>query len=50
MSRASFAAAVTAVDRVPRLHDAGTRREACGQDRMRSDLVRRRLRERYDWS
>ncbi|MFC8995736.1 type II toxin-antitoxin system PemK/MazF family toxin [Streptomyces rochei] len=38
------------VDRVLRLYDAGMRREACALDRMRFDLVRRRLRERYGWS
>ncbi|MFE9702708.1 type II toxin-antitoxin system PemK/MazF family toxin [Streptomyces sp. NPDC005930] len=38
------------VDRVLRLHDAGMRREACALDRMRFDLVRQRLRERYGWS
>lgn len=38
------------VDRVLRLHDAGMRREACALDRMRFDLVRRRLWERYGWS
>ncbi|MFK4802524.1 type II toxin-antitoxin system PemK/MazF family toxin [Streptomyces sp. MPA0124] len=38
------------VDRVLRLHDAGMRREACALDRMRFNLVRQRLRERYGWS
>ncbi|UXI82103.1 hypothetical protein N6Q81_30655, partial [Streptomyces vinaceusdrappus] len=38
------------VDRVLRLYDAGMPREACALDRMRFDLVRRRLRERYGWS
>ncbi len=38
------------LDRVPRLHDAGMRREACALDRMRFDLVWRRLGERYGWS
>ncbi len=39
-----------AVDRVLRLHEDGMRREACALDRMRFDLVRQRLRERYGWS
>ncbi|CAL9367040.1 hypothetical protein SUDANB132_00780 [Streptomyces sp. enrichment culture] len=39
-----------AVDRVLRLHDDGMRREACALDRMRFNLVRQRLRERYGWS
>ncbi|WP_345575114.1 type II toxin-antitoxin system PemK/MazF family toxin [Streptomyces prasinosporus] len=39
-----------AVDRVLRLHEEGMRREACALDRMRFDLVRQRLRERYGWS
>ncbi|MFE9774814.1 type II toxin-antitoxin system PemK/MazF family toxin [Streptomyces sp. NPDC005931] len=38
------------VARVLRLHEEGMRREACALDRMRFDLVRRRLRERYGWS
>ncbi|MBT2410375.1 type II toxin-antitoxin system PemK/MazF family toxin [Streptomyces sp. ISL-12] len=37
-------------DRVLRLHEAGMRREACALDRMRFNLVRHRLRERYGWS
>ena len=39
-----------AVDRVLRLHDEGMRREACALDRMRFNLVRQRLRERYGWN
>ncbi|GLW46499.1 hypothetical protein Stsp02_21610 [Streptomyces sp. NBRC 14336] len=39
-----------AVDRVLRLHERGMRREACALDRMRFNLVRHRLRERYGWS
>lgn len=39
-----------AVDRVLRLHEEGMRREACALDRMRFNLVRQRLRERYGWS
>ncbi|MFG2634524.1 type II toxin-antitoxin system PemK/MazF family toxin [Streptomyces sp. NPDC048362] len=39
-----------AVDRVLRLHEEGMRREACALDRMRFDLVRRRLHERYGWT
>ncbi|GGV39563.1 mRNA interferase PemK [Streptomyces griseoflavus] len=39
-----------AVDRVLRLHEDGMRREACALDRMRFNLVRQRLRERYGWS
>lgn len=39
-----------AVDRVLRLHEDGMRREACALDRMRFNLVRHRLRERYGWS
>ncbi|AKN74109.1 growth inhibitor PemK [Streptomyces sp. PBH53] len=38
------------VDRVLRLHEEGMRREACALDRMRFDLVRRRLHERYGWT
>ncbi|MGW3988127.1 type II toxin-antitoxin system PemK/MazF family toxin [Streptomyces sp. NPDC004830] len=38
------------VDRVLRLHEEGMRREACALDRMRFNLVRRRLQERYGWS
>ncbi|NED22561.1 type II toxin-antitoxin system PemK/MazF family toxin, partial [Streptomyces sp. SID9913] len=38
------------IDRVLRLHEEGMRREACALDRMRFDLVRKRLRERYGWS
>ncbi|MBB6414486.1 hypothetical protein HDC93_000038 [Streptomyces sp. AK010] len=38
------------VDRVLRLHEDGMRREACALDRMRFDLVRRRLQEHYGWS
>ncbi|MFF5308044.1 type II toxin-antitoxin system PemK/MazF family toxin [Streptomyces massasporeus] len=38
------------VDRVLRLHEDGMRREACALDRMRFNLVRRRLQERYGWS
>ncbi|MEU9734529.1 type II toxin-antitoxin system PemK/MazF family toxin [Streptomyces sp. NPDC048002] len=37
------------VDRVLRLHERGMRREACALDRMRFNLVRNRLRERYGW-
>ncbi|MFI9820406.1 type II toxin-antitoxin system PemK/MazF family toxin [Streptomyces sp. NPDC052013] len=37
-------------DRVLRLHEEGMRREACALDRMRFNLVRRRLQERYGWS
>ncbi len=39
-----------AVDRVLRLHEDGMRREACALDRMRFNLVRHRLRERYGWN
>ncbi|BFO19029.1 hypothetical protein SHKM778_54170 [Streptomyces sp. KM77-8] len=39
-----------AVDRVLRLHEEGMRREACALDRMRFNLVRHRLRERYGWN
>ncbi|GHC98507.1 mRNA interferase PemK [Streptomyces violarus] len=38
------------VDRVLRLHEDGMRREACALDRMRFNLVRRRLQERYGWT
>ncbi|MFE0351702.1 type II toxin-antitoxin system PemK/MazF family toxin [Streptomyces griseoluteus] len=38
------------VERVLRLHDDGMRREACALDRMRFNLVRRRLYERYGWT
>jgi hypothetical protein len=38
------------VERVLRLHEGGMRREACALDRMRFDLVRRRLWERYGWN
>lgn len=38
-----------AIDRVLRVHDAGMRREACALDRMRFNLVVRRLQERYGW-
>lgn len=38
------------VDRVLRLHEQGMRREACALDRMRFNLVRRRLHERYGWT
>ncbi|MEU0336501.1 type II toxin-antitoxin system PemK/MazF family toxin [Streptomyces sp. NPDC006193] len=38
------------VGRVLRLHERGMRREACALDRMRFDLVRRRLCERYGWT
>lgn len=38
------------VDRVLRLYEEGMRREACALDRMRFNLVRRRLQERYGWS
>ncbi|MFE1442757.1 type II toxin-antitoxin system PemK/MazF family toxin [Streptomyces sp. NPDC058739] len=38
------------VDRVLRLHEQGMRREACALDRMRFNLVRHRLRERYGWT
>ncbi len=38
------------VARVLRLHEEGMRREACALDRMRFNLVRQRLRERYGWS
>ncbi|MEU5520392.1 type II toxin-antitoxin system PemK/MazF family toxin [Streptomyces sp. NPDC052079] len=38
------------VTRVLRLHEEGMRREACALDRMRFNLVRQRLRERYGWS
>ncbi|GAA2313702.1 type II toxin-antitoxin system PemK/MazF family toxin [Streptomyces hawaiiensis] len=38
------------VDRVLRLYEDGMRREACALDRMRFNLVRRRLQERYGWS
>ena len=38
------------VDRVLRVHEDGMRREACALDRMRFNLVVRRLRERYGWS
>ncbi|QEU89985.1 type II toxin-antitoxin system PemK/MazF family toxin [Streptomyces kanamyceticus] len=37
------------IDRVLRLHEQGMRREAAALDRMRFDLVVRRLRERYGW-
>lgn len=37
------------IDRVLRVHDAGMRREACALDRMRFNLVVRRLQERYGW-
>ncbi|MGW1885022.1 type II toxin-antitoxin system PemK/MazF family toxin [Streptomyces sp. NPDC001970] len=37
------------VDRVLRVHEAGMRREACALDRMRFNLVVRRLRELYGW-
>ncbi|MFP3986572.1 type II toxin-antitoxin system PemK/MazF family toxin [Streptomyces sp. E11-3] len=36
-------------DRVLRVHDQGMRREACALDRMRFNLVVRRLQERYGW-
>ncbi|WP_018548529.1 type II toxin-antitoxin system PemK/MazF family toxin [Streptomyces sp. LaPpAH-108] len=39
-----------AVDRVLRLHENGMRREACALDRMRFNLVRQRLYERYGWT
>lgn len=39
-----------AADRVPRLHEQGMRREARALDRMRFDLVRQRLHERYGWT
>lgn len=38
------------VDRVLRLHEDGMRREACALDRMRFNLVRHRLHERYGWT
>lgn len=38
------------VDRVLRLHEEGMRREACALDRMRFNLVRHRLQERYNWT
>ncbi|MGW1596325.1 type II toxin-antitoxin system PemK/MazF family toxin [Streptomyces sp. NPDC002343] len=38
------------VDRVLRLHERGMRREACALDRIRFELVRQRLRERYGWT
>jgi hypothetical protein len=38
------------VDRVLRLHEQGMRREACALDRMRFNLVRHRLSERYGWT
>ncbi|WP_369393790.1 type II toxin-antitoxin system PemK/MazF family toxin [Streptomyces sp. CG1] len=38
------------VDRVLRLHEEGMRREACALDRMRFNLVRQRLHERYGWT
>ncbi|RZU45865.1 PemK-like, MazF-like toxin of type II toxin-antitoxin system [Streptomyces sp. BK022] len=38
------------VERVLRLHDDGMRREACALDRMRFNLVRQRLYERYGWT
>ncbi|MGW3499001.1 type II toxin-antitoxin system PemK/MazF family toxin [Streptomyces sp. NPDC001020] len=38
------------VDRVLRVHDDGMRREACALDRMRFDLVVRRLQELYGWN
>jgi hypothetical protein len=38
------------VDRILRLHEDGMRREACALDRMRFNLVRRRLQERYGWT
>ncbi|WP_408907148.1 type II toxin-antitoxin system PemK/MazF family toxin [Streptomyces cavernicola] len=37
------------LDRVLRVHEQGMRREACALDRMRFDLVVKRLRERYGW-
>lgn len=37
------------IDRVFRVHDEGMRREACALDRMRFNLVVRRLQERYGW-
>ena len=40
----------TWITRVLRLHEEGMRREACALDRMRFNLVRQRLRERYGWS
>ncbi|MFF1299988.1 MULTISPECIES: type II toxin-antitoxin system PemK/MazF family toxin [unclassified Streptomyces] len=39
-----------AVDRILRLHEDGMRREACALDRMRFNLVRQRLHERYGWT
>ncbi|MBL1086137.1 type II toxin-antitoxin system PemK/MazF family toxin [Streptomyces actinomycinicus] len=38
------------VGRVLRLHEEGMRREACALDRMRFNLVRQRLHERYGWT
>jgi hypothetical protein len=38
------------VDRVLRLHEDGMRRETCALDRMRFNLVRQRLHERYGWT
>ncbi|MCX4672077.1 type II toxin-antitoxin system PemK/MazF family toxin [Streptomyces sp. NBC_01381] len=37
------------IDRVLRVHEKGMRREACAIDRMRFNLVVRRLQERYGW-
>ncbi|MFC4612727.1 type II toxin-antitoxin system PemK/MazF family toxin [Streptomyces maoxianensis] len=38
------------LDRVLRVHEDGMRREACALDRLRFDVVVRRLQERYGWS